>query len=124
MYRPTFRRAWLTTALWLAFATAASAQLPTLVISTKSTGTIGGVSAQATDLLVCSLQATGQGTTQCNWKLFLKGSAAGLSRQVEAVDVLPDGRLVIRVESDNPSPSILRTDLALFTPSDPLSLPY
>ena len=78
-------------------------------------------------MVLCDLQATGAGTTQCNWSLFFDGSAAGFNTRVHGVDVLPNGSLIIRVASDASLPdisAIKRTDLALFIPQNPLSRPY
>jgi cysteine-rich repeat protein len=105
----------------------ASAQLPELVISIGEGATIGGVPAENEDLLLCDPVSLGEANTQCNWSLFLDGSAVGLNSQVMGVDVLPNGSLVIRVAADSSLPdlsAIKRKDLALFIPTDPLTLPY
>ena len=54
-------------------------------------------------------------------------SDAGLDSSIEAVDHLPNGNLVLRVNRDAGIPDlslIKRKDLALFIPSDPTTLPY
>jgi len=79
------------------------------------------------DLIVCHPTSLGENTTGCDWELFLDGSAAGLESSVQAVDVLPNGSLVLRVSSDGSIPdlsAIKRKDLALFIPTDPTTLPY
>ena len=68
------------------------------------------------DLIVCHPTSLGENTTGCDWELFLDGSAAGLESSVQAVDVLPNGSLVLRVSSDGSIPdlsAIKRKDLAL-----------
>jgi hypothetical protein len=127
MYWLTARRLLVATLVWLAAAPAARAQLPELVISIAEGGTIGGVPAENEDLLLCDLQASGPGSTQCNWSLFFDGSAAGFDTRVHGVDVVPNGNLIIRVSNDASLPdisAIKRTDLALFIPQNPFSLPY
>lgn len=79
------------------------------------------------DLIVCNPTTLGENTTACDWELFLDGSAAGLESSISAVDVLPNGSLVLRVNADGSIPdlsAIKRKDLALFIPVDPTTLPY
>src|SRR5690242_19764831 len=106
---------------------AARAQLPKLVLSLGENATLGSVNARNEDLVLCDPVSLGENTTSCDWSLFFDGSAAGLSTSVQAVDVLPNGNLVLRVAADTSVPdlsALKRKDLALFIPSDPLTLPY
>jgi len=107
--------------------TIAAAQLPSVAISLTSTATIGGISVADEDIIVCDPTSFGPGTTACTWRLLFDGSAAGLNSNVRALDVLPNGSLVLRVGSDGSIPdlSAIKTkDLALFIPTDPLHPPY
>jgi cysteine-rich repeat protein len=79
------------------------------------------------DIIVCDPTSLGLGTTSCDWELFFDGSQAGLTSNVLALDVLPDGSLVMRVGADGAIPdlsAIKAKDLALFIPVDPTTLPY
>lgn len=85
------------------------------------------------DLAMCRPLSLGSGTTTCDWSLFFDGSEAGLDAPVRALDVLPDGSLVLRAAADNGVPDIAgvdRTDLVRFLPKDergrpiPMELPY
>ena len=108
-------------------AAVAAAQLPKLVVSIADSGNVGGVPVANEDMLLCDLTSFGPGTTSCNWSLFFDGSATGMNTQVHGVDVLPNGSLIIRVAADSSLPdlsAIKRKDLALFIPTDPLTLPY
>jgi len=111
----------------LASASVAAAQLPSIAVSLGSTANIGGVDVRDEDIVVCGASSYGPGTTSCSWYLLFDGSAAGLNSSVKALDVLPNGNLVIRVAADQSIPdlSAIKTkDLALFIPTDPLALPY
>lgn len=85
------------------------------------------------DLAMCRPVTLGEDNTACDWSLFLDGSAAGLDAPVRALDVLPDGSLLVRAAADNSVPDIAgvdRWDLVRFIPRDdrgrptPLELPY
>ncbi len=105
----------------------AAAQLPSIAVSLGSTANIGGVDVRDEDIVVCDATSYGAGTTSCTWRLLFDGSASGLSSSVRALDVLPNGSLVIRVAADSSIPdlSAIKTkDLALFIPTDPLDVPY
>ncbi len=57
----------------------------------------------------------------CLWSLFFDGSAAGLDAPIRALDVLPDGSLLMRAAADNSIPDIAgvnRKDLVRFVPTD------
>jgi len=111
----------------LMWASAAGAQLPSVALSLGSTATLDGIEVKDEDIVLCDATSFGPGTTTCTWRLLFDGSAAGLSSSVKALDVLPNGNLVIRVNSDSSIPdlSAIKTkDLALFIPTDPLVLPY
>jgi cysteine-rich repeat protein len=111
----------------LTWGSLAAAQLPSIAVSLGSTANIGGVDVRDEDIVVCDASSYGPGTTSCSWYLLFDGSAAGLNSSVKALDVLPNGNLVIRVAADQSIPdlSAIKTkDLALFIPTDPLALPY
>ncbi len=85
------------------------------------------------DVAMCRPLGLGPGGTACDWSLFFDGSEAGLDAPVRALDVLPDGSLVLRAAADNGVPDIAgvdRTDLVRFLPKDergrpiPMDLPY
>jgi hypothetical protein len=79
------------------------------------------------DLILCHPTSLGENTTGCDWELFLDGSEAGLESSIVALDILPNGSLVLRVNADGSIPdlsAIKRKDLALFIPVDPTTLPY
>jgi cysteine-rich repeat protein len=100
---------------------------PRVVVALGSTAVIGSVTVENEDLAVCSPSALGAGTTSCTWQLLFDGSAAGLNSSVKAVDLLPNGHLVMTVATDGSIPdlsAIKRKDLALFIPNDPFTLPY
>jgi hypothetical protein len=112
-------------------ATVASAQLPPnprLAISLASHKVLpGGVTVENEDIALCTLTATGLGTTACTWSMLLDGSAVTLNSSVKALDILPDGSLVMAVGGDGSIAdlsAIKAGDLALFIPDDPLTLPY
>ena len=88
---------------------------------------------QNEDLIMCSPVSVGENSTRCRWSLFFDGSATGLDTAIMAVDILPNGDLVMRVNADTSVPDISnlkRKDLALFRPKDgvenpaPFQLPY
>jgi hypothetical protein len=111
----------------LVWVSAAGAQLPSIAVSLGSSATLDGVDVHDEDIVVCNAASYGPGTTSCAWHLLFDGSAAGLNSSVKALDVLPNGNLVIRVASDNSIPdlSAIKTkDLALFIPTNPLATPY
>ena len=130
--RPFLVRCRLSTAFIAAFVVfagprAAGAALPSIAVSLGSTATIGGVDVKDEDIIVCDPTSYGPGTTTCTWRLFFDGSAAGLNSSVKALDVMPNGNLVIRVNADSSIPdlSAIKTkDLALFIPTDPKHPPY
>src|SRR5437867_177226 len=74
--------------------------LPKLIIATSSAAVVGSIPVGPEDLLVCQLTSIGVGSTNCNWSLLFDGSTAGLNSAIEAVDMLPDGSLIIRAGSD------------------------
>jgi hypothetical protein len=103
-----------------------------LVISTTARATVPGVTAEDEDLLLFTPLATdihsGLGRrTAGTWSLLFDGSDVGLasdSEDIDAVSVLPDGRLVISTLSDAsvPGPSGPNIqgrgeDLLAFTPA-------
>lgn len=111
----------------LLWASIAAAQLPSVAISIGANATIGGVDVKNEDIVICDPTSFGPGTTSCTWRLLFDGSQSGLDTSVRALEVLPNGNLVIRVAADNSIPdlSAIKTkDLALFIPTDPLDLPY
>ncbi len=113
--------------LFFAAAHDAAAQLPSVAIAIGGNATLGSVSVTNDDVVVCDPISYGPGTTSCNWRMLFDGSLNGLNSSIRALDVLPNGSLVIRVGGDNSIPdlSAIKTkDLALFIPSDPLSPPY
>ena len=87
----------------------------------------GGVTVENEDIAVCALTATGLGTTACTWSMLFDGSAATLNSSVKALDILPNGSLVMAVGADGAIAdlsAIKSKDLALFIPDDPLVMPY
>jgi hypothetical protein len=93
----------------------------------------GCLSVENEDLIMCDPVSLGENNTRCHWSLFFDGSEAGLDSRVIALDILPNGDLVIRVNGDNTIPDlsgIKRKDLARFAPTDgvgnpaPFQLPY
>lgn len=105
----------------------AAAVNPQVLVSLGANATIGSVTAANEDLLVCDAVTLGENNTTCNWSLFFDGSAAGLNSSIDAVELLPNGSLVIRAAADGSIPdlsAIKRKDLALFIPRDPFVLPY
>src|SRR5262249_38539541 len=119
-----------TSALWLLAPTIARSQIPpnpNIVISTGTHAVLGGVTVENEDLALCQLTSFGFQNTHCTWSLFFDGSAAGLNSSVKALDVLPNGSLVLRVAADHSIPdlsTIWAKDLALFIPVDPRHPPY
>ncbi len=98
-----------------------------LVLSTASHAVLGSVTIENEDLALCDLTSTGFENTHCDWSLFFDGSAAGLNSSVRALDILPDGSLVLEASLDNSIPDISAVkakDLARFIPLDPLNPPY
>src|SRR5262245_14597836 len=105
----------------------ADAILPKLLIATASSAVVGGVPVNSEDLLRCDLTSVGSGSTTCTWSMLFDGSASGLNSNIIAVDMLPNGSLVMRVNSDGSIPDInglSRKDLAPFIPDDPFTFPY
>src|SRR5690242_16046823 len=98
------RRTGLVAVLAAGLAHVAAAQLPPnprLAISVGSHKVLpGGVTVENEDIALCTLTATGAGTTSCTWSLFFDGSAATLNTAVKALDVLPNGSLVMAVGAD------------------------
>jgi cysteine-rich repeat protein len=87
----------------------------------------GGVTVENEDIALCALGATGDGTTSCTWSMLLDGTAVTLNSSVKALDILPNGSLVMAVGGDGSIAdlsAIKSKDLALFIPDDPLVLPY
>src|SRR5262245_5605222 len=112
-------------------ASIATAQLPPnprLAIAVGSHKVLpGGVTVENEDIALCTLTATGAGTTACTWSMFFDGSVATLNTAVKALDILPNGSLVMAVGADGSIAdlsAIKSKDLALFIPDDPLTLPY
>jgi thrombospondin type 3 repeat protein len=100
---------------------------PKIVMSFVSAANVGSIPTQPQDLLQCAPITLGAGSTSCNWSLFFNGTAAGLNNGIVALDVLPTGSLVMRVDADGAIPDInglKRKDLALFIPSNPFVTPY
>ncbi|MCK6554578.1 thrombospondin type 3 repeat-containing protein [Candidatus Binatia bacterium] len=100
---------------------------PKMVIAISGSGTIGGVPVLNEDLLLCDPVSLGENNTICDWSLLFDGSSAGLNSAVKAVDILPNGGIVMRVNIDGSIPdlsAIKSKDLALFVPDDPTTLPY
>ncbi len=103
-----------------------------LVISTTSRATVPGVTAEDEDLLLFTPSVTelnsGLGRrTAGTWSLLFDGSDVGLSsdnEDLDALSILPDGRLVISTLSDGsvPSPTgsslgVRGEDLLAFSPA-------
>jgi cysteine-rich repeat protein len=112
-------------------ASIATAQLPPnprLAIAVGSHKVLpGGVTVENEDIALCALTATGAGTTACTWSAFFDGSTATLNTAVKALDILPNGSLVMAVGGDGSIAdlsAIKAKDLALFIPDDPLAIPY
>src|SRR5258708_10135020 len=84
----------------------ALAVLPQLVIGTGTTAQLGGVRLAPPDLALCALDSVGGGTSACRWSLFFDGKLAGLQTTIGALDVLPDGSLVLRADSDVSVPAL------------------
>jgi cysteine-rich repeat protein len=115
----------------LVLAVPAAAQVPPnakMVISTGSHAVLPGpVTIENEDLAQCALSSTGEQNTTCTWSLFFRGADSGLNSSVKALDILPNGSLVMAVGGDNTIPdlSAIKTkDLALFIPTDPMHPPY
>jgi|GEM_PF-665199 len=104
----------------------------TLAISTTGRATVPGVTAEDEDLLLFTPTATelnsGLGRrTAGTWSILFDGSDVGLStdnEDLDALSILPDGRLVISTLGDAsvPSPigsaiSVRGEDLLVFTPT-------
>src|SRR5262245_34144928 len=104
--RSSLRGLVVAAALVIGAAAPARAVLPQLVIGVGEATTLGGVAAAKEDLLLCQLQSVGPGSTTCRWSRFFDGHAAGLNTTVVALEVLPDGSLVMRVNADNAIPDI------------------
>jgi cysteine-rich repeat protein len=101
---------------------------PKIVVSTGSHAVLpGSVTVENEDLALCQLGSSGFENTSCTWSLFFDGSATGLNSAVKALDILPDGSLVMAVGADGSIPdlsAIKGKDLALFVPVDPTNPPY
>ena len=104
-----------------------------VTVCTQDSDCPGCLTAQNEDLIMCDPVSLGEGNTQCRWSLFFDGSEAGLESKVMAVDILPNGDLVMRVNQDGSIPDISgikAKDLALFSPRDaqgnptPFQFPY
>ena len=127
---PLSRR--LSRCLFVAFvsvvtASTAAAQLPSIAMSLGGPANLDGLAVADEDIVICDPSSFEPGTTACTWRLLFDGSAAGLNSNVRALEVLPNGNLVMRVSADSSIPdlSAIKTkDLALFIPTDPLDLPY
>jgi len=105
----------------------AAATLPQLVIGVGAPAVVGGIALDPADLLRCRLGATGAGHTQCTWTRFFDGDGAGLHAAVDALEVLPDGSLVVRPDADGAVPSLpglRKTDLARYVDPHPFEEPY
>ncbi len=117
--------------LVVVLANVAAAQLPPnprLAISIGSHHVLpGNVTVENEDIALCALTSTGPGTTSCTWSVLFDGSANTLNSSVKALDVLPNGSLVMAVGGDGSIAdlsAIKVKDLALFIPDDPHTLPY
>jgi hypothetical protein len=99
-----------------------------LLISTSGKATVPGMTAEDEDLLLFSPAAGGLGVnTTGTWSLYFDGSDVGLTtdnEDLDAVAVLPDGRLVISTLGDASVPgpggksiSVGGEDLLVFTPT-------
>ena len=104
-------------------ATVAAAQLPPnprLAIALGSHKVLpGGATVENEDIALCEFTSTGLTTTACTWSVLFDGSAAGLDSSVKALDILPNGSLVMAVGGDGSIPdlsAIKVKDLALFIP--------
>ena len=105
----------------------ALAVLPQLVIGTGTPAVVGGIPVAPQDLVRCALDAVGAGASTCHWSPFFDGKAAGLQTSIGALDVLPDGSLVMRVDADGAVQGLsglTRTDIARFIPDAPFKAPY
>jgi hypothetical protein len=87
--------------LSVAVATAQLPPNPRLAIALGSHKVLpGGVTVENEDVALCALSATGAGTTACTWSVLLDGSAVTLDSAVKALDILPNGSLVLAVGGD------------------------
>ena len=80
------------------------------------------------DLIMCRPLDASLPITQCDWEPFFDGDATdiGLTSQMFAVDIVPNGNLVFRSGGDRTLPDlsqIKRRDIGLFVPDDVLG-PY
>ncbi|HYD48453.1 MAG TPA: hypothetical protein VEB21_08905, partial [Terriglobales bacterium] len=81
----------------------------------------GCIEVQNNDIAMCVPAGTGELIDGCQWSLFFDGGAAGLDAGIRALDVLPDGSLVLRAAADNSVPDIAgvnHKDLVRFMPKD------
>ena len=79
------------------------------------------VTVQNNDIAMCASTSAGPTIEACHWSLFFDGEAAGLDAGIRALDVLPDGSLVLRAAADNSVPDIAgvnHKDLVRFLPKD------
>ena len=73
------------------------------------------------DLVYCEPTSTGLPITTCKWRLLLDGSAVGISNQIRAADVAPNGNISFVELNDTTVPGIgtlLKTDIAVLNPDD------
>lgn len=85
------------------------------------------------DVAMCKPVSLGADATSCQWSLFFDGAKAGLNAPIHALEIMPDGSLLLRTSADNAIPDISganRRDLVRFAPTDAagrpraLELPY
>ena len=102
----------------LLFALPAHALYPHIIISTGSHAVFGSVTVENEDLAACEATSLGENTTTCTWTHLFDGSAAGLNTSIRAVDLLPNGNLVMAVDADGSIPdlSAIKTPGELFPP--------
>jgi len=78
------------------------------------------------DIALCEPDSLGAGATACRWSLFFDGTRAGLNAPIRALEMLPDGSLLLRSAADNAIPDISganRRDLVRFIPTDEAGRP-
>jgi cysteine-rich repeat protein len=138
-----FALAWLATALFVGSSSPASAQpLPRMVFSIAAsnqticdsnctTCTVASgecILVSDEDLFMCIPLSTTLPITQCDWEPFFDGDAPaiGLTAQMFAADIVPNGSIVFRSGGDRTLPDLSQIksrDVGLFIPDDVLK-PY
>jgi len=93
--------------------------LGSLWISLMRPGVVAGIPVDRGDILACTPAPSGP--SHCAWQLVFDASDVGLTSNIGALDVLPDGRLLIRLATRQPLPGVTKPvqdqDLVLFTPT-------